>query len=69
MLKEKRYAFPPVKAELAGTFFSILIGFSLEAGTSKYDASGNHCYHSEPYRLEGNGLCHDYIDNDGQCSL
>lgn len=41
MLKEKRYAFPPVKMELAGDFFTILIGFTLEAAEAKaYDAQG-----------------------------
>lgn len=39
MLKEKRYAFPPVKMELAGDFFAILIGFSMEAALDdSYDA-------------------------------
>lgn len=41
MLKEKRYAFPPVKMELAGDFFTILIGFTLEAAEAEaYDAQG-----------------------------
>lgn len=38
MLKEKRYAFPPVKPELASEFFAILIGFTLEAAeATAYD--------------------------------
>ena len=41
MLKEKRYAFPPVKMELAGDFFAILIGFTMEAALDdSYDAQG-----------------------------
>ena len=41
MLKEKRYAFPPVKMELAGDFFTILIGFTMEATEAEaYDAQG-----------------------------
>ena len=41
MLKEKRYAFPLVKMELAGDFFTILIGFTMEAAESDpYDAQG-----------------------------
>ena len=35
MLKEKRYAFPPVKMELAGDFFTILITFAMEAAESE----------------------------------
>lgn len=41
MLKEKRYAFPPVKPELASEFFAILIGFTLEAAeATAYDPQG-----------------------------
>ncbi len=41
MLKEKRYPFPPVKMELAGDFFAILIGFTMEAALDdSYDAQG-----------------------------
>ena len=41
MLKEKRYAFPPVKTELAGDFFTILITFAMEAAESEpYDPEG-----------------------------
>lgn len=43
MLKEKRYAFPPVKMELAGDFFAILIGFTMEAALDdSYGAQGAH---------------------------
>ena len=43
MLKEKKYAFPPVKMELAGDFFAILIGFTMEAAVDdSYDAQGAH---------------------------
>ena len=41
MLKEKRYAFPPVKMELAGDFFTILITFAMEAAESdSYNSEG-----------------------------
>ena len=41
MLKEKRYAFPPVKMELAGDFFTILITFAMEAAEADpYDPQG-----------------------------
>ena len=41
MLKEKKYAFPPVKTELAGDFFTILITFAMEAAESEpYDPEG-----------------------------
>ena len=41
MLKEKRYAFPPVKDELVGDFFTILITFAMEAAESEsYDPQG-----------------------------
>lgn len=34
MLKEKRYALPEVNLELVGDFYTILIGFSMEAADS-----------------------------------
>ena len=53
MLKEKRYAVPPVKPELAGDFFTILITFTMEAAESQaYDPQGEpHCCNCvcEPY--------------------
>lgn len=42
MLKDKKYAFPPVKTELAADFFTILITFAMEAAESEtYNPDGN----------------------------
>ena len=41
MLKEKRYAVPPVKTELAADFFTILVTFAMDATESQtYDSQG-----------------------------
>lgn len=41
MLKEKRYALPEVNLELVGDFYTILIGFTMEAAEgTPYDPQG-----------------------------
>lgn len=50
MLKEKRYAVPAVKVELAADFFTILITFAMEATESEaYNSQGMH--HLNKYML------------------
>lgn len=41
MLKEKKYGLPEVNLELVGDFYTILIGFTMEAAEANpYDPSG-----------------------------
>lgn len=44
MLKEKRYALPEVSLQLVGDFYTILIGFSMEAADP------------EPYNPQGKSV-------------